>query len=151
MNWNIAHSQVSEGACKFNAHSITPYCYTYFLRRVLKRPCRWSGRSSWTDWTSTSPPGCQLVSSWRRQWRRGIRYWTICLRIATCVLGHELQSRRRHLNPFWGNFVLCFFPIERLYGCHQRDLEDTTILFSKLRGIGALVLLELRTSPQLLR
>lgn len=32
------------------------------------------GRSSWTVWISTSPPGCQLVRSWRKLLRRGIRY-----------------------------------------------------------------------------
>lgn len=46
----------------------------FLCRRVSERQCRWLGRSSWIDWTSTSPPGCQLVWWWRKLWRWGIRY-----------------------------------------------------------------------------
>lgn len=52
------------------------YSHYFLLRRVSRRHWRWLGRSSWTVWISTSPPGCQLVRSWRKLLRRGIRYET---------------------------------------------------------------------------
>lgn len=48
----------------------------FFCRRVSRKPCRWSVRSSWTDWSSSGPLGCRLVSWWRKLLRAGIRYKT---------------------------------------------------------------------------